>query len=258
MVNLIRELQNLADQLAPQVLWVGGGLVVWLGLCLWLGGLRWLKFYAGIAAAAIGYAAAYVWTNRELYFLVGIPVAAGLLAICFEKTTVVLLTGVLIGAVVSLALVWPTLNDPATWQNPPAATPPAAGQEVTVAQSLTVLENYAVWIRQNIYNAARTLGSVNWVVYGVVILAIAGLGLLVPRGICALACAIYGSVTMAIGMFFLLLYKGSRPADLVLANPSLFGMIAAGMVVFGVLINLAVAPPKSRKKAVQQAVAEKG
>jgi hypothetical protein len=221
-------------------------------LCLWLGGLRWLKFYAGIAAAAIGYALAYFLTNREIYFLVGIPVAAGLLAICFEKTTVVLLTGVLIGAVVSLALVWPTLNDPAIWQNPPVATPPAAGQEVTVVQSLTVLENYAVWIGQNIYNAAKTLGSVNWAVYGAVILAIAGLGLLVPRGICALTCAILGVAIMAVGMFFLLLYKGSKPADIVLANLSLFGMIAAGMVVFGVLINLAIAPSKPHKKAIIQ------
>jgi len=57
-----------------------------------------------------------------------------------------------------------------------------------------------------------------------------------------------------VGMFFLLLYKGSKPADIFLANPGLFAAIAAGMIVFGILINLAIAPAKSRKKAEPAAV----
>jgi hypothetical protein len=258
MTDFLSAFQDSASVLPQIVLAIVGGLLVWLGLCLWLGGLRWLKFFAGIAMAAIGYAAAYFLTNRDLYFLVGIPVLAALLAIFFEKTVVVLLTAVLVGGAANLALVWPTLTDAKTWENPPAMTSSASGQDDVVSQSLTVLENYVVWVGQNIYDAAKSLGTMRWVVYGVAILAVSGLGLLLPRGICALMCSVLGVAWIAAGMFFLLLYKGSKPADIVGANPGLFGMIAGGMVLLGMLINLAVAPAKARKKAVQQPVAEKG
>jgi hypothetical protein len=153
-------------------------------------------------------------------------------------------------------LVWPTLTNPQTWQNPPAMTPNASGQGDVVTQGLAVLENYVVWIGQNIYHAVMTLGTMRWAVYGVVILAVVGIGLLIPRGICALICSALGVVWITIGMFFLLLYKGSKPADIVLANPSLFGMIVAGMVVVGVLINLAIAPAKARKKVIPKTIEE--
>jgi hypothetical protein len=256
MTDFLGTFQTTASALPQMVLAIVGGMLVWIGLCLWLGGLRWLKFFAGLAAAAIGYTLAYFLTNREIYFLIGIPVLAGLLAIFFEKTTVVLLTAVLIAGAVNLVLVWPALTNPQTWHNPPSMTPPASGQGDIVTQSLTLLENYTVWVGQNVYNAAKSLGNMNWAVYGVVILAVVGLGLLIPRCICALICAILGVAWIAVGMFFLLLYKGSKPADIVLANPSLFGMIAGGMIVFGVLINLAIAPSKARNKAVPKAVEE--
>jgi len=256
MVNILKELQDLAVHLAPFVLLEVGFVLVWLGLCLWLGGLRWLKFFAGLSAAAIGYTLAYFLTDHQIYFLVGIPVLAALLAILFEKVVVVLLAAIMIAGAVNIGLVWPTLNDPAIWQNPPAVSPAASGQEATVMQSLTVLEDYAVWIGQNTYDAAKSLGHINWAVYGVVILAIAGLGFLIPRGICALFCAALGTSMIATGMFFLLLYKGSRPADIFINNPGLFGIIAVCMIVFGVLINLAIAPAKPRKKSLSQKPAE--
>jgi hypothetical protein len=256
MTDFLRNFENTASALAPMVLLVVGFVLVWLGLCLWLGGLRWLKFFAGFAAASIGYAIAYFLTDRQFYFLVGAAVAAVLLAICFEKTTGVLLAAVLVAGAVNLVLVWPTLTNPKAWQNPPVVTPPASGQEDVVTQSLAVLENYAVWVGQNVYQAAKSLGGMNWVVYGVVILAVVGLGLLIPRGICALLCVILGAAWIGVGMFFLLLYKGSKPADIFLANPGLFGIIGGSMILFGVLINLAIAPAKARKKAVPQAAPE--
>jgi hypothetical protein len=250
MAEFLTTFQNSANQLAPMVLVLAGFVLVWLGLCLWLGGLRWLKFFAGSVAAGIGYTLAYFLTDRQLYFLIGAAVLAGLLAIFFEKTTVILLTAVLTAAAVNLVLAWPTLSNPQTWQNPPAinlSASPQAGD--IVVQSLTVLENYAVWVGQNAYNAVKSLGKMSWIVCAAVILTVVGLGFAIPRGICAFICATLGTMFIAVGMFFLLLYKGSKPADIFLANPGLFAAIAAGMIVFGILINLAIAPAKSRKKA---------
>jgi hypothetical protein len=248
MTDFLKTFETAASGLTPMVL-VGVGFVLgWLGLCLWLGGLRWLKFFAGMTAAAIGYMTAYFLTDRELYFLIGIPVLAALLAICFEKTIVVLLAGVFMGGVVNMVLVWPTLTDPQTWQNPPAVS--LSGQEGVVAESLTVLENYVEWVGHNIYTAAGSLGTMTWAVYGVAVLAVAGVGLLIPRGICALLCSVIGVMWIAAGMFFLLLYKGSKPVEIMEANSGLFAIIAGGMILFGVLINLAFAPAKTRKKDV--------
>jgi hypothetical protein len=251
MADFLKEFQNSACQLAPMILVLVGFVLAWLGLCLWLGGLRWLKFFAGSVAAGIGYTLAYFLTDRNLYFLIGAAVLAGLLAIFFEKTTVILLTAVLTAAAVNLVLAWPTLSNPQTWQNPPAINPSASPQmKDVISQSLTVMESYAVWIGQNGYNAIKSLGKTSWIVCAVVIFTAVGLGLAIPRGICAFVCAALGVAFIAVGMFFLLLYKGSKPADIFLANPGLFAIVAAAMIVFGILINLAVAPAPARKKAV--------
>jgi hypothetical protein len=249
MTDFLKAFQDTAGQLPPIALVLVGFVLSWLGLCLWLGGLRWLKFFAGLVAAGIGYAVAYYFTDRQLYFLIGAAVLAGLLAIFFEKTTVILLLAALMSLVACLFLAWPTLTSPQTWQNPPAMNISLSPQaEQNVAQSLTALEDYAQWAGQNVYKAVGSLGKTSWAAAAVVALVIIGMGFAIPRGICALTCAVIGMAFISVGMFFMLLYKGSKPADIVLSNPLLFEGIAAAMIVFGVLINLAIAPAKSRKQ----------
>lgn len=249
MTDFLKTFQDTAGQLPPIALILMGFMLSWLGLCLWLGGLRWLKFFASSVAAGIGYAVAYYFTDHQLYFLIGAAVLAGLLAIFFEKTTVILLLAALMSLIVCLVLAWPTLTNPQTWQNPPAmniSLSPQAEQNVT--QGLAMLEDYAQWAGQNVYNAVGSLGKTSWAAAAVAALVIIGIGFAIPRGICAMTCAVIGMAFISVGMFFMLLYKGSRPADIVLENPILFEGIAAAMIVFGVLINLAIAPAKSRKQ----------
>jgi hypothetical protein len=249
MTDFLKAFQDKAGSLPPIALVLVGFMLSWLGLCLWLGGLRWLKFFAGSIAAGIGYAVAYYFTDRQIYFLIGGAVLAGLLAIFFEKTTVILLLAALMSLVVCLLLSWPTLTNPQTWQNPPAMNISLSSQtEQNVTQGLTVLEDYAEWAGQNVYEAIGSLGKTSWAA-AVAALVIIGIGFAIPRGLCALTCAVIGMAFISVGMFFMLLYKGSKPADIVLENPILFEGIAAAMVVFGVLINLAIAPAKSRKQA---------
>jgi hypothetical protein len=252
MTDFLKAFQDMAGKMPPIALVFVGFVLSWLGLCLWLGGLRWLKFFAGLVSAGIGYTVAFYFTDRQLYFLVGAAVLAGLLAIFFEKTTVVLLSAAFTSLIVCLVLAWPTLSAPQTWQNPPAINIPVSSlppTEQTVAQCLTVLEDYAQWVGQNVYKAVQSLGMASWTAAAVVVLVIVGLGVVIPRGICALTCVVIGMAFISVGMFFMLLYKGSRPADIILGNPLLFEGIAAAMVIFGVLINLAIAPVKHRKQA---------
>ncbi|MBM4103442.1 MAG: threonine/serine exporter family protein [Planctomycetes bacterium] len=249
MTDFLKAFQDTAGRLPPMVLFFAGLVMIWQGLCLWLGGLRWLKFFAGAVAAGIGYAIAYYFTDRQLYFLIGGAVLAGLLAILFEKTTVILLLAMLMSLVVCLLLAWPTLTNPQTWQNPPVMNiSPSPQAEQNVSQSLTVLEEYAQWAGQKVYEAIKSLGKTSWAAAAVAALVIIGVGIAFPRGLCALTCSIIGMVFVSVGMFFMLLYKGSLPADIVLENPILFEGIAAVMIVFGVLVNLAIAPAKKHKQ----------
>jgi hypothetical protein len=250
MTDFLKTFQDTAGQLPPIALVLVGFVLSWLGLCLWLGGLRWLKFFAGLVAAGIGYVIAYCFTDRQSYFLIGGAVLAGLLAIFFEKTTVILLLAVLMSLVTCLLLAWPTLTSPQTWQNPPAMNiSPSLQEEQNVAQSLAVLEDYAQWAGQNVCKAVGSLGKTSWTAAAVTALVVIGIGFAFPRGLCALTCSVIGMAFISVGMFFMLLYKGSQPADIVLENPILFEGIAAAMIIFGVLINLAIAPAKHRKQA---------
>jgi hypothetical protein len=251
MSDLLRQFQESAFTLSPVVLaGVGAGLV-WLGLFLWLGGLRWLKFLAGFAAAAVGYAVALRFAGQQTAVLVVAAVIAGLVGIFLEKTVGVIVAAVLAALIVNLLLALPMLSDAKTWSDSPRVQS-AKDVSPSVAESLTTLEIYGRYLIEKGIQAVQSLGNVGYTASAIAGLAVLGVGLAVPRGICALMCAIFGTAAIATGLLLLLLYKGSKPVDYILECQGMLWMIALGMVGFGMLIDLALCPGRPRKKAAPE------
>lgn len=248
MDTFLKEFQDSVYHLSPIVLIGVGFILIWIGLSLWLGGLKWLKILAAFIGAGMGYAIAYCYTSKEVYMLVGIAVLGGLIALFIEKTVVVFGVAGLAAIAVNVLIAWPTLADAKTWQDVPkielsVTTPP------DVIQSLNVLETYGWYVCQKSVQIIQSLGTVSWTAAIIVILVVLGVGFAMPRGVCALGCAVVGISWVAIGLLLLLLYKGAKPIDYIIQQTRVLAMVVMILVAFGTLVDLALCPDTSKKKS---------
>jgi hypothetical protein len=244
MSDFLRQFQESAFTLSPVVLAGAGFMLVWLGLFLWLGGLRWLKFLAGFAAAAVGYAVALHFAGQQTMVLVVAAVIAGLIGIVLEKIAGVIVAAATAALIVNLLLALPMLNDAGTWNDIPRMQNAAP----SVVESLTTLEVYGRYLIEKGMQAVQSLGKVGYTAGIIAAMAVVGIGFAIPRGICALMCAIFGTAAIATGLLLLLLYKGSKPVDYILECQGMLWTIALAMVGFGMLIDLALCPGRPKKK----------
>lgn len=249
MSEFLKQFQEAAFVLSPVVLAGVGFALVWMGLCLWLGGLRWLKVLAGLLGAGLGYAAAMYFVGPQSIALIVSAVIVGLICLCLDKITVVLLGAAMTALVVNLMLAMPTLKDAATWNDIPR--PPAA-KSPNVVESITTLETYGQYLVQKGRQAIEGLGNVGYTAALISGLVILGIGFVLPRTVCALSCAILGTAAIAVGLLLLLWYKGSKPIDYVLEQQAMLWLIASVMIFFGMLVELALCPKKSKPKAAHE------
>jgi hypothetical protein len=248
MSEFLKQFQNAAFVLSPMVLAGAGFVLVWLGLFLWLGGLRWLKVLAGFAAAAAGYAVALHFAGQQVVILIVAAVIAGLIGIFLEKIVGVIVAAALAALIANVLLALPTLSEAKTWNDIPR-TPNYSSDAPSVTESLTTLETYGRYLVDKGIQIVQGLGNVGYTAGAITALAILGIGFAIPRGICALMCAILGTVAIAIGLLLLLWYKGSKPVDYILESQGMLWIIALAMVGFGTLIDLALCPGRPKKKS---------
>ncbi len=246
MAGALENLQMTAGQLRPAVPAALGFICVWLGLCIWLGGLRWLKAVSAFAAVSAGFAAAWFLTDRSLMPLLLLPLFAGVLAVFIDKPAAVLLAAVQVVIIVLSILAAPALAGPQLWENPPTVQLPQGAASLSIPESLHLLARQTAFFASGFYQAFLGLKSLFWVACAVIVLAVAGIGLLWPRGVCALACAVLGTAGLYLGMFFLLVFKGSKPVDYLLSRPALFALVALGMITLGTLASLVFCPARSK------------
>ncbi|MBN2513141.1 MAG: hypothetical protein JXB18_09410 [Sedimentisphaerales bacterium] len=248
METFLKEFQDSVYHLSPVVLIGAGFVLIWMGLSLWLGGLKWLKILAAFAGAAVGYTLASCWTENHLYMLISFAVLGGFIALFIEKTIVVFGVAVLTAVLVNVLIAWPTLAEDKTWEDTPKMelskdSPP------NVVQSLTVLETYTRYVCQKSVQIIKSLGSVGYTAAIIAILVVLGVGFVMPRGVCALGCAVIGVSWIALGLLLLLLYKGAKPIDYVIQQAEVLAITAVIVVAFGTLVDLALCPDMSKKKS---------
>lgn len=244
----LRQFQDSVYHLSPIVLIGVGFVLIWIGLSLWLGGLKWLKILAAFAGAGVGYALANTCTEKQIYVIIGFAVIGGFIALWIEKTVVVLGVAVLAAILVNMLMAWPTLSEAKTWEDAPKIEV-SKETSPSIVESLTVLENYTRYAGQKSIQTIQSLGGIGYTAAVIAILVVLGIGLALPRGICALGCAVVGVSWIALGLLLLLLYKGAKPIDYVIQQADVLAVTAAIMVAFGTLVDLALCPDTSKKKS---------
>lgn len=248
MFEFLKQLQETAFVLSPFVLAGAGFALVWLGLCLWLGGLRWLKFLAGLVGAGTGYATAMALAGPQQMILTIAAVAAGLICMVLSRTAVVIIGATLAALIAAMVLAKPVLGEARTWSDMPRPQAEAPG----LTESISTLETCGQYAVQKVRQTLKREGSVVYTASCIAGLAVLGIGFALPRGVCALTCAILGTTAIALGLLLLLCYKGAKPMDYVLGRQTMFWIIALMMIGFGMLVNLALCPSRLKKASPEK------
>jgi hypothetical protein len=246
MSNFLMQFQEAAFILSPTVLVGVGFTLVWLGLCLWLGGLRWMKLLSGLVGACIGYTGAMYVVGPQTIALIVSAVIVGMICLFLDKFTIVIVGALLAAVIANLMLAMPSLKDATTWDD--ISKPQYSETSPTIAESLTTLETYGRYLVQKSRLAIDGLGAVRYTAAAIAGLVVLAIGFVMPRGVCALSCAILGVAAIAVGLLLLLLYKGSKPMDYILNQQSMLWIIALIMIGFGTLADLALCPNRSKAK----------
>jgi len=251
MVNFLSQFQRDAQQISPAVLAGIGFALTWVGLCLWLGGLRWLRFFAGLTLAIAGYIAGRILFPTQMVHLVLIAIVPACIGVFLDKITMVLLAAGLAALAGLLIFAAPVLGSPDHWKDSPAASPSPQNPADKITHSFNILKTDGLYLIEKIKQSIVRLGSLAYAIAITALLVVVGASFVMSRWICAAACSAVGMAMIALGMLFLLLFKGAAPIDMFAVNPPMYGWIAAAMVIFGILVELALCPtPKKRKPSV--------
>jgi len=250
MAGALENFQTTACQISPAVLAGLGFICVWLGLCIWLGGLRWSKAVCAFTAACAGFAAGWFMTDRSLIPMLLLPSLAGGAGLFIDRPVGVLLAAALMVFIALSILAAPALAGAKMWENPPAVQSHQDAASLSIPESLQLLVRQAGFFASGFGRAFLGLNTLLWIACAVVILTVAGVGLVWPRGVCSLACAVLGVAGVGLGMFFLLIFKGSKPIDYLILHSAMLAAVASGMIAFGTLAGLALcaAPSKTTTK----------
>ncbi len=251
MVKFLFQFQRDAQQISPAVLVGIGFALTWVGLCLWLGGLRWLRFFAGLTLAIAGYIAGRILFPAQMVHLVFIAIVPACVGVFLDKITIVLLAAGMAALAGLLIFSAPVLNSPDHWTDIPAASPAPQNPTDKMIHSINILKTDGLYLFEKIKQPIVRLGSLAYAIAITALLVVVGASFVMSRWICAAACSTVGTAMIAIGMLFLLLFKSASPIDMAAVNPPMYGWIAAAMVIFGILVELALCPaPKKRKPSV--------
>lgn len=247
MLELYLDFEKIAPFLNTWILVVPGIVSVVVGIALWLAGSVKYRFIAAI----VGCIALGVGASLMQIALVGVIVCCvvGLLAGGFFGKKAFLLASFVAAILVSFTLVYSF--DTSSFASVDRFNQ-APAEKLSPSESFKIVEDYSKYVGGQIKKTIKSLEKRH-----VAAILAAGIGaviaeLLLPRIIIAMTCGCLGVMLIAKGMILLLLYKGMAVITRVTENYNLYLLMAAGMIVFGTVIQLLLCPAKVGKKKIKE------
>lgn len=243
-MDQFQEIQKGVQGIMSIFLLGSGAILSLIGLFFWLAGLRSLRVIAGMSLAGIGFWLAWAFARDAMYVLAVVPIVAGLIGFIFKKAAGAMLGIATAGLLGVLMMTAPMLTKAEFWQMPSGNVSAEADPMASlngIKERLNVMAGRFRDLAVNLPARAITLGT------GCLIIA-ALLALIKPLWIAALYTASLGTAQIASGLVILLLYKGAQPLAYIQSRPQQLALAAAGMVLFGSLVQAALFKEKKKSK----------
>ncbi len=246
MMSDIQAIEKVALTYSTLLLVVLGLFSLSVGMILWLGGSIFHRAIGFVFGIIIGVIAAWVLMPDRFWAWLLLPIVAGAIGTGLSRIALAMIGVILVGGTGYLLVAfygahpWSLANEPAFTV---AADQPRMGLEETMNRLEQQRQVIAVKWREMLSN--RTISDFTAPAI-VALLYIVG-SLIFRRAAGALAASGMGAVMVGFGMMCLLLQKGSTPLSIVLGRLEMFGLIFAGMIVFGTVIQFVLCPRKKKR-----------
>jgi hypothetical protein len=251
MFEAIQYYQSLAEKFDNRMMCVPGVIVVLVGLCIWLSGLRWRKvlgalaggsFFAGIGMCLGDYGCLAIFAVTVIGMVVGALVEKIMLGVF----------GIVLAAAVMLAVVsifsagmntaaptqiqprWPQYEEP--------------GIVIGCEQTMEITQKTCSFVLTGMIDNIKSASLVS-IGAAVIAMALAGfIAAFMPRVFIAIISSSLGSMVISAGIIMLLLYKGSKPVNSIMAKGPFYGFVIFVMLVFGTMVQLVLSPPAAQQE----------
>jgi hypothetical protein len=219
--------------------------MVALGLVTWLAGTSLRRLVLGCFGAALGMPASF-FLGTHSPAVAGVAAGGG--AACGALVPRVFLAVWL--AVFGMAVAFAVLARAhlLAGQGTLFGRPDAAQTDgYTIPQSLDAVRAYSIDAGDRVRAAGRTLTPIRWAIIGALGGGLLLLGLFFERVAAAVACSMLGTTLIFGGLVLLLIFKGSAPVEHIERQGTPYGLVLAGMAVFGTVEQLLVCrlPPRA-------------
>ncbi len=253
MSKALENLELASLHFAPEILLVGGIIVIAAGLATWLGGLKLTPWIAAIIAAFAGLTVALLFTTPSPISICAMTAIPAGIA-CFLKKPIVIFAGaalvLAVGAIIGLG---PTIKNAPL--SPPRHLMPYEGgirKALSVSETAMEIKAEALFWAETLKDAAKQAPTAGFAIGGVAALLVLAGGFVLPRLIAAVTCASLGTTMIYTGMIFVLLFKGARPLTHIYNRAPFYCSVAMAMIVFGTFTQLVLCPSISKNADSKQ------
>jgi hypothetical protein len=234
------------------VLMVGVGLLsLSAGIILWLGGSIFHRAIGFVFGIIIGTVAAWIMMPDQLWAWLVLPVAAGALGAALSRTALAMMGVVIFGTAGCLVIVFYRAQ-PWMLANDPAFTVSAGQARMELEETVTRLGQQGKVVAMKWQEALNGHTATDFAIPAVIVLAYLVASVVFRRAAGALAASSTGTVMIGLGLMCLLLQKGSTPLTMLTNRPQFYGLIVAGMIVFGTLVQYTLCPCKKKRPSPMQ------
>jgi hypothetical protein len=230
------------------LLGIGLGLLI-AGLVVWLGGIAFSRVISAIIAGIVAFFSAIVLTGGSISTSVLACVTGLVVGAIFQRPVFAIGAAILVSSCVFVC----ASSTTGLTMTISLSTPSPDAPILTAKQSWQRTRTFAGDLRHNIL-AIR--GKQPYQIY---VLAIgAGLAAFIAtiyfRNFgTTFGCSALGTLMSLAGMIMLLFYKGAQPVEFISEHAVLVAAIFAGMIFFGIIIQMLLMRPRKAKKIVVQA-----
>ncbi|MHC4094897.1 MAG: hypothetical protein ACYSU3_02460 [Planctomycetota bacterium] len=264
MIEIFYVFERTSGRINPIILIAPGILAVIAGLVVWLGGLGFRKVLSAVLGAVIGWVVGFFVIGKSMIAASIMAVAAAITATVLNRMIIIILA---VSLAVTLGFVVASLGGPylgVTEQAGPVFTNPVSSQgpPLNVTESILAIKAYIIGVGDQVQQTVVHMSYIGWAIIGVMIIIAIVAIVYLWNLTSALCSAVLGALLIFAGMVLLLLYKGAMPVTVIDRKAPFFAAVFGAMVAFGTVEQLVLCPwfegrRKKRKQKVKEGKAER-
>jgi len=249
MIEIFQNFEEIIGHFTPRIRIISGVAFLLLGLSIWLGGLALRKGYIAIAGLLGGSIVGLFVVGRNLFSASLTGALAMLSTLILEKLLVILLAAALTAAIAFTIAAEPYFEQAEVTEVQEVQNETSEQTTITEPKDFILeLKTFGLDSGRKIKQAAIKIPIHIWPIIATPALIVLICGVFLWRFTSALFFSVLGTMVACLGVFLMLIYKGTEPVDYVRSRPLIFAVVFVVSAAFGMIIQLLLSKKSKKQK----------